>query len=527
MLYKMAISILEQDYLSLIGGPPHADILLSLLYKLSRDTETIVREKAVSVTVNVLERLDVGSVSADTLIELESAEDFQTKLSLCDLLPCFIKLVDNDSQRRLINVFTSLVKDPVPMVRARAAMSLESIFNSIPTHYRGSYFDQFLEIAVSLMDDPDENVKLSAIQLCLIPLLTYNDYNHYDELLPRILEFCNMKGSWRIKQAIVSQYDMILKAPVADHKTLLKIYFEMFADPECEVRKTAILKSNAICSICGQIAMKTFFEQYEEILKDPDPEVRCIAISQAEYFIKLYITENHSLLSDLKVKLQVLLDDPDQQVRNKVVHVLMNTLIARLPDFERLELLKEIYTLHMEETTPWRVLETVVVAIPTSAKTLMNFWETEANGMIFFEHALFHKVSSIRVAACNVISDLHAIFGTYWISSNVEPLISKLLASVDRYHLRISGLHAISHLIRIKDINVDFVKSSTFRLLNDRVPNVRIRAIYNLNVMFDEYKSSDVRRDIFETLKTNLIGEQDVDVIRCKQNVLQCVSAGF
>ena len=524
ILFKMAVVLLENDFLSAVGGPGHANVLLSLIYKLVEDTETLVRETAVSAAIKIMKKLELGSVCIDDLIRMGSSKEFQTKLSACELIPSFMNLVDVSKQKSLVDIFEALSKDIVPMVRSCAARCLGEIYGSISAVKRDEYSAHFLCVARELMNDPDESVKFSAVKYCLMPFLSYDISNNCEVSLSQIRELWNIKGAWKIRQAIACQFDRIYGWPHLDKSSLLKLYFEMVSDPEAEVRKDAVRKIYAIYLKSEHTSYKNLFAEFTDMLNDPDPDVRCIAVSQTESFVVHENMVDMPYFPCIFETLKSLLSDPNQEVRNAVVSLFVNELANRIPEPEKSHLIREIYSSCMDENTPWRVVEIVVIAIPIAARSLLHNWANLAKGLDFFEYSLFHKVHSIRNAACRTVVELHDVFGIEWIVSNVHPLISKLAASNERYGFRISGLHAVSHLLKVKGNDLSFLKNIVYTLMSDCVPNVRIRAIYVLIEMFESHDSNDLRIDMRHKLKSTFPNEVDIDVIRCKDTALQLFS---
>ena len=484
--------------------------------------ETVVRKRAVQSTISVLSQPGIHSISTTPLLEISTEKGFQTKISVCELLPVFLRLAKEDDVESLLDIFDSLATDIVPMVRRSVAEQYGNVISALSNAACNDKCSFFVNIGTVLMDDPDQNVQVKAISVCLLPFLKYWNGESSKFAASRIVDYCTNKHSWRIKHAVACKMGAFLDMLGSDKYAIISSFVNLLSDPESFVRKEAAahLYKACCCVQDNHSVSSKLWAEIPELLSDPDPDVRGASVLQCESLLNdPALRHNSNRFQDLVKALKVLLGDQDQSVQSNVVCIFVNSLGTCIPQSQRDTFLKELYSRAKDESTSWRVIKTIVEAIPKSAASMQSSWCVDSGGFDFFIFTMFHKVSAIRMVACSVINDLEVIFGSEWFSSHVYPLVTKMATSKQKYGLRVSSLYAVDAMLRSPRDHFPFASSIVMKLLEDDVPNVRIKAIQTFPILSHKAPTEDVKVALQNDFNKSFDLEEDHDVLQCRMNV--------
>ena len=111
----------------LVGGAQHCAVLLVPLEKLAQVEEVVVRDRAVESITAVVAAAAPEAVEAKVVPlvrRLAGAAWFTGKASACALMPVVYPRAGGAEQEALVSAFTTLAKDPAPMVRRAAVAAL-------------------------------------------------------------------------------------------------------------------------------------------------------------------------------------------------------------------------------------------------------------------------------------------------------------------------------------------------------------------------------------------------------------------
>ncbi|KDD75738.1 hypothetical protein H632_c523p2, partial [Helicosporidium sp. ATCC 50920] len=114
------------SFVSLVGGPSHAHVLLPPLEVLAGVDETVVRDRAVSSLATVADSMHPAAraQALPPLVLRLSERDWTARVSATGLFAAAFPSAEASAQQQLVASFLKLCRDETPMVRRAAAQHL-------------------------------------------------------------------------------------------------------------------------------------------------------------------------------------------------------------------------------------------------------------------------------------------------------------------------------------------------------------------------------------------------------------------
>jgi serine/threonine-protein phosphatase 2A regulatory subunit A len=307
-------------------------------------------------------------------------------------------------------MFSKLITDESPMVRAAAAKALPLLGKSCP---KNVLMGEFLHFKGSLCSDENEAVKVVAVG----NLRTYAELmisvgaspEERQELLNTVRNAA-LDPSWRVRTALSQQlgYFSTFFAPDRVLADLLMCGITLIQDSEIEVRTVAITGMSKYYSMCGNMFLTEFVPIAKMLLEDPQPGMRkglsdvCVDVAAeagpeiaANYFNELIIK---------------LLSDPDPMVR---IRVLMK--LRRIAEYIPSLCIRLVATLRQFFSDQhWRTRQELCKAMPAVIKFLGVEFFTDhflAEFLITFKD----DVHDVRFTTCDSLTELMQASGLVFI----------------------------------------------------------------------------------------------------------------
>jgi hypothetical protein len=288
---------MDASFLPLVGGPTSCPVLVKLLMPLASTTETAVRSRAVKSLSSIIARIPgshssggdatnfansdewaqlKGYVVALSALEVPGEEGakkedvwFPAKLSACQLFPSVFGCLPpdgmGDEKAQLLEQFSALSDDEMPMVRAVAAASLAGLSKHVTVEQFKNHLLPIFKLVSEDRSDVvrERGVKSLAAYLSTLPAVVISEADikilkeadsasavtspSSSTLLTEVvtevtglyLKTTN-DASWRVRLASVSNMDDALKP--ADAKTkgeMLAAFAELLEDEEGDVKLAA------------------------------------------------------------------------------------------------------------------------------------------------------------------------------------------------------------------------------------------------------------------------------------------------
>jgi len=240
----------------LLGGVGKSDCLLPLLEALLAMEDLYVRKAASDCAKKLIAEAntdDFKMKAVDAISRLSKSE-FQAKMSACSLCGVAMqsKLLPQDSSR-LKEIYLSLCKDEMPLVRRAAAQELGEMLQESSAE---DIVSDFVPLFSKLVADAQHSVALAwTSEIGRLAEHLTPELNE-EHILGMIQQFCSDR-SWRIRYTLAQIFDQLVKGSFTAQTTrgtLLPLFLELLRDPEGEVRNVASAHVISICEAVGSEA---------------------------------------------------------------------------------------------------------------------------------------------------------------------------------------------------------------------------------------------------------------------------------
>lgn len=500
------------DFTDLVGGPPHAVILLPILEKLAAEEELVVRDTAVQSLAKLtplLPKAEVAAKIVPAIRRLANGDWFTTRVSACGLFAAAYPHVTDQLQTELRSMFCNLCNDDTPMVRKAAYVNLGSFASLIQKNFFRSDIYPILKLLAA--DDMD-SMRFYTIDCCA-DLGKKLEPAEYIQLLLPLLEGLQDDQSWRVRQQLAKQMAKLCEGVDADvaSKRVLPIYAKLLRDKEAEVRAAACKSLPGVCAAVknANALQDQISPPFDALATDAVQNVR-VAFSASLVDVCPFFPKEAAakLLIPL---IQQLTKDEFHTVRNNIISridVLADSIGAVgvtngiLPNL--LELAKD---------PKWRVRKTVVDKMGMLSKCLgVKVFEKKLQPVVIA--SLSDHVYAIRERACVQIGLIVDEFGGRWAAEKFFTPAFAIYDKTTNYLHRMTCLQIIMNCAA--KCPADVIDKSLLPLVimsaTDDVANVRIACAKTMAIVIPKLEKKDVESKL-KPLLQKLVKDTDGDVV--------------
>ncbi|RMZ53178.1 hypothetical protein APUTEX25_005167 [Auxenochlorella protothecoides] len=488
-------------FVSLVGGPEHAQVLLLPLETLATVDETVVRDRAAESLIAVASAMPVPALVEFFVPALQrlAGKEWTARVSATRLFTPTYARCPPEHRPDLLRAFLALTKDETPMVRRAAAQALGDFAQVVePEPLSAELLPAFLQ----LTRDDQDSVRLIAVEACgpLAKVLPREAV--YEHVLP-VLQHFALDKSWRVRYNVAQQLPALAEVlgGEATRAELLPAFVRLLRDGEAEARAAAAARVATVARLLpAQEVLDQLLPPVKELAGDGNQYVRAALASVVLELAPVAATIEHLLPVFLS-----LLKDEWAEARLNIIGKLdqVNQVIG--VDLLAQSLLPAIKEL--AEDRNWRVRLAIISHIPLLAGQL---------GADFFEQKLGQQcmrwlqdtVFSVREAATNNLRSLAQEFGADWAREHVLAL-----AGHQNYLYRITVLAAVSSLAAVvpRDTLCNAMLPTVVERAKDRVPNVRFNAAQLLERLAG-LVDPPVVDQVIKPVLAELAADRDADV---------------
>ncbi len=472
---------LNGSFLSVVGGPRHAQCMLPILETLAAVDETVVRAKATESMAEVGEVMATDDFRSQFVPVVGSLirQEWTARVSATGLLTLVYEKSKKDEEvKKLVRGwFLDLSKDETPMVRRAAAQAFSKLVTVIePVVMQRDLLPVFQELTV----DDQDSVRLISVESCgaLAKVLGKGRQANVvnDVIVPIVLRFADDQ-SWRVRhQAALQLADVAgsAKQEVVE-SMLLPSFVSLLQDSEGEVRAVAASCVSKFAKLVRkEDVTATLVPICQDLANDASQYVR---ISLAGVVTELCPMVGKDVTSKelLPIFLE-LLKDENSETRLGIIGKLDSVGQVIGVDVLSINLMPAIEELAKDEH--WRVRMAIISHVPLLAQQMgEDFLKNQLMPQCLMW--LQDKVYSIREAAIETLEKLAGIFGSGWAKTNIVMHLLGTIVDSTNYLYRITGIHAMTALAGHMDqgtVNEIIIPAMVEAATKDPVPNVRFNA---------------------------------------------------
>ncbi|CAM9089830.1 unnamed protein product, partial [Ectocarpus fasciculatus] len=493
------------DILPFVGGPEHAAALIPIFETLCGAEETIVRAAASQSACKVLSKLEPSHNSIalqylgllKKLADHESAEVFYARVSAAAIVPdVYRTLSDPADLAAVVEVYSSLSRDDMTIVRRGAALSLPKLaeFASAP-HLANEVF-QFLKLFISDDCPPVQIAGTSAVS-AVVKMMKSKECSRPTGDIVAIVKACVEDHSWKTRTSIAQNYSVFATCfDEADIRAeVFPLVGTLLLDPETDIRVLAALAAVSFVDVVGVDEYLKEIVPVCQQLSDDDaaPARKAVADLVVDSAVKVGQDAAAAHLSPLIIKF---IGDADPMVRIRIIAKLP-AIVEKLPQvFNRLTTtLQGLFS-----DSNWRVKKQLILGMPAVVKHMGQAYFLEQflqAYLVTFKDA----VSETREAAAEVLPVIcHATDeSTSWVHERVFPTVKTM--ATDEYLLRVTMLGAVKALMQAENLTEVFAEEVIGLIIGataDAVPNIRLRAA---ETMAEVVKKTTVPPAILERIR--------------------------
>ncbi|GKY98056.1 hypothetical protein MPSEU_000763600 [Mayamaea pseudoterrestris] len=537
--------------------------LLDLMEKLASVEETVVRDQAVVVFVQLCDGLvsdvelqhqmkhatadDDDSVSAwqSTIVSpfvatwkrLVNAEWFTSKVSACGMASALLRLVnsaahddDNDKapstnttttktdaiMEELLHVFKDLCMDDAPMVRRGAAKDLGKVICAAGIRY----VELIRPALPALVQDEQDSVRKLAVS-CLAhvgdefgakqPEWTVQHW------LPLVKDG-STDMSWRVRNDLAKTFSVVATnlgiqhdaRYVNEQSLVMACFATLLTDAEADVRAAAVAHLARMLFWGGPAQFQTHLQPLLPALADdPVMEVRSKCALGLMEAAESGTLEDAVVLQAFEPLLDAFLQDEFHEVQlqvltnlHKVSHLLpgLTNVVSSL--------------LRMTKASNWRVRESIARLLPHLAEARGTEWFQSMLLESVWMPLLLDPVASVRAAVVHGMQLLVKVSGDEWVLSSMLPQHISLYQQTNSYLIRNTIIMAhveVACQCKSGELWQEAVLQIT-RALNDKVPNVRMVSAKGLGkVVMADGDADMIQAQVRPALEKRMAEEEDTD----------------
>eukprot|EP00475_Leptophrys_vorax_P042380 TRINITY_DN79952_c0_g1_i1.p1 TRINITY_DN79952_c0_g1~~TRINITY_DN79952_c0_g1_i1.p1 ORF type:complete len:600 (-),score=173.21 TRINITY_DN79952_c0_g1_i1:83-1882(-) len=411
------------EFLPLIGGTPHAQLLTALLENFALAQETCVREAAVESLRRVIPGIrgqdpKLVSILCIPICKKLSADDwFSSKCSAAGIIPGVHANISDPAERASLRaMFLQIVKDETPLVRKYAydhlgELAVDAGVNVIRTELN--------EAIKSLLEETQESIRIITVDVAVkLTEACKNTPDDFKEIAYPVVEHIGSDQSWRVRKSFakaIGEMASFLPKDLAG-QTLVNFYVELLKDPEGEVRLSAV---KSMANVAKNIDEKSFLaiaQVLDSIMAD---SVQNTKIALSEVILEVSSSVGKALASKTLLPFIIrLLESDVADMRSNVLEKLGVLASAIGVDEVIAQFLPKI--LPMSKDTKWRVRKLVLENITNFARSVGPDVFESAFRPILFE-ALADTVFGVREAATKQFPQLVQTFGFDWAALSLLP----------------------------------------------------------------------------------------------------------
>ncbi len=195
-----------------MGTRENLPILLKPLEMIANNDEAMVREKSVESICKISANLDKDQHASEVfplVKRLAKGDSYMMKISATGLFVALYPYVSSLNQTLLRQFYVDLCKDDMPMVRRAAAANFGKFAQTMDAYFVKS---EFVASIQALLSDPQDAVKVAAIECAAKVLTTLKNEEISKALLPHMKAAAEDKKSWRLRFTLAEVTSTILDA---------------------------------------------------------------------------------------------------------------------------------------------------------------------------------------------------------------------------------------------------------------------------------------------------------------------------
>ncbi|KAE9048885.1 Serine/threonine-protein phosphatase 2A regulatory subunit A alpha isoform [Phytophthora rubi] len=505
------------DFVDVVGGPPHAYLLLKPLESLATVDEASVRDMAVRSICKVVEAMEPDHVAehfVPVLRRLVTRDWFTSRIASCSLFQVGYARLSAEIQAEMRGMFGQLCRDDTPMVRKAASAALGG-FASVMDGPSASA--EMLPLFLALATDRQDSVRIHTIDNAVALARLVPAEILPTQVLPTVFETAR-DGSWRVRWSVANRFPEICEALNTEtiNSTFCDSVVSLLEDNEAEVRTAATSKILGVARLLQpQRIVEKVVPCFQRLARDMSDHVRsalAAVVMKVAPFLGRDLTIEHLLPLFL-----LLLNDQNSEVRLNVISNLEegNKVIG-------IELLSQSLLpaiVHLAEDRQWRIRLAIIEYIPLLAAQLgRDYFEEQLSELCM--SWLVDNVFSIREAATINLKNLTEHFGVDWARTSIVPRILAMHSNANYLH-RLTSLHAVKVLCEamtpetIQTLLIPLV----VELAQDPVPNIRFNVAKTLEVLGPKVDAEACASTVTPCL-TALLQDGDTDVVFFAQRAL-------
>lgn len=461
-----------------IGGPNYVYLLLPTLDGMAGCEESLVREKSVDAIIKLSETQtdeQIVKYFVPLLQKLTGADWLSGRISATRLYNPIIKRANNtEISESLLDQYTILCKDDIPLVRRAAAVNLSELIGTMVDLSIFSNERVSTMLNIVLQDDQDSSRLLAVnIFIAIAESLKAKKSTYSDEFI-NIAYVLFEDKSWKVRQEAGSKFSKIVSS-LDLHQSLVENLFvnrflNLLKDDEAEV-KISVIKNIPEFSelVSEEVILNKIVPAIELLSGDESQMVRASIASQVCPLAPRL--DNEAILERLVPLLLHLFKDEFSDVRLNVISKLHYISDSVGMDSVSVSLIPAIHELSKD--SQWRVRQAIIEFIPSLAEKLgVAFFDRELSDLCL--EWLWDPVYSIRKAATINIRRLTELFGIDWARKEIIPAIISTGGNPNFLH-RLTVLFATTTLLHVMDTRTinEMVVPFLDTLRNDPISNIR------------------------------------------------------
>ena len=517
---------------SYIGPKEYLPLLLRPLELIANNDEAVVREKTVEAICRIANNLDKEQYTTELfplVKKLAKGDSYMVKITSTGLFASVYPNVSSLNQTMLRQFYTELCKDDTPMVRRAAAANFPKFAAVIDPYFVKS---EFVSVIQAMISDPQDSVKVSAVECAakVLTMLKNEDVNKI--LLPAMKGASEDKKSWRLRFTLAESTSSILPAlaKASVDEFAVPWISSLLSDTEPEVRSQSLLELTQLSKYC---TTQLFVDRVMPILngsllKDPSEHVRaslaniiCMVgenLGPERDPVDPAKPQSTTLETHIVPICLSLSKDDNIDVRLSLfqnIHGIIKTLTTAQIDTHIIPLLSTVAS-----DKQWRVRLEVAKYLPELAKKIdLGIFKEKI--MKLFTGFLVDPAYQIREEATKNMPKLGEILGNEWLEEQILSKINEFKASPD-YLLRINSMLFIA---RLKDsLSPLFINEKLFptimSLKSDPVPNIKFNVAKCIESLALVLSEANLRKEAIPALQ-QLLNDSDFDVKYFAEKALQ------
>jgi serine/threonine-protein phosphatase 2A regulatory subunit A len=506
-----------EKFLPLVGGPEHAQALIPIFEKLSEIEEVTIRNACMESIIKILKQLgpnhkhqiQVYFEFFKRISNDESGELFYSRVSSCQLITEFYRLLTEPDRLVLREIYSRLCKDDLPIVKRAAASIFINFAKIVDVEILGG---EFLVLYKSLTSDETQSIQCIAIEFLSTYSTMLKKINSTiilsSEILPMVKTFFE-DSSWRIRLALSKQYSNFALC-FNSHETSYEIFqylMHLIQDSEPEVRLTAMAE---VLPFLGPVKAQQFIDDFllvaVHVAEDPISNVRKIL---AELLVDVATKVGEDLIKkEFYDLISKLIEDDDPLVRLRIIKKIP-VISEELPSL-CIKLTDNFVLLFGNAN--WRVRKELAYAMPYIVKHLgpdyfiQHYQEAY---VLLLKDAVDQVRNSCAESLPKVcLNNKHFL----WLNDKLYQMLKNMASG--EYLVRLTMLTALKGFLESSEIPQNFLNEIINLLIaatSDKVPNIRLRAAQVLNYACTLPHLSSNRDHLYAVL-TLLKGDGDKDV---------------